>query len=94
MKSLKPGPRSFVTYGILFGLLLLLAIMLGVYTNQWFNTLRLICIMLVLAACVFVPIVFTRVDVRPERIVLRGLAGVTASVVYEDIGFSAIGVLA
>ena len=94
MKSLRPGPRSLVAYGALFGLLLLLAILLGIYTGQWFNTLRLAGIMLLLAACVIVPIVFTRVDVRPERIVLHGLVGVTASVAYEDIGFSAVGVLA
>jgi hypothetical protein len=84
-RVLKPGSRPFIVFGIIFGLLLCGAILIGLTKHLWLDAAKMAACLLAVYAFLCFAIGWSRIVVSQERLCFRPALATFRCVQFRDV---------
>jgi hypothetical protein len=84
-RTLKPGPRPFIVFGIIFGMLLIFALSLGIGKGLWIDAAEMASCILTFYALLCFAVGWSRIIVTEDRLRFRAALGGFRDIYFRDI---------
>jgi hypothetical protein len=87
-RTLKPGSRPFIVLGIIFSILLLLAVSLAISRGRWIDAAEMAACILAFYALLCFAVGWSRIIVTDDRLRFRPAFGMSRDICFRDIATS------